>query len=503
MRFPDFQPCLFVVSENGEVLNFEPHFKEWLGNQTMAIKGQSMATLLGSINPAWGILVPESPSKLPKTLFLPWDNPDGTDPHFGLNIGRISYEQLHFLTLSPKLANDWVFGDEGTDKTLPLANEVMRNLALRATHAETRLETYMANFPGTFFSQRPDLSFNYLGQGAGEMLFQKTGSLLKNGGLFLNAINEDDRGRFVDVLRSNSKTPGRFSLSYQIRNPESGEVRYILDVRTAQLTPSGILIGYEGVWLDVTRQAIAENRLSDTVWKENLTHLTNGLAHDFSNLMTGIHSVSDLHLASLDELNPMHEVLKQIKQSSLQAQQLVRRILDLHKDKEVDKTYHDLRNLIEDQLDLCKILLARTTKIELTLPEDPLPVYIDESAFRHTILNLTINARDAMGPEGRIQIVLRKVTAGKEMTEAQATLMGPAPGNGVVMDFADTGCGINPEFLGNIFQPFFTTKESGKGSGFGLYNARIFTNNHRGKIGVNSHVDKGTTFHLYLPLVEE
>ena len=99
--------------------------------------------------------------------------------------------------------------------------------------------------------------------------------------------------------------------------------------------------------------------------------------------------------------------------------------------------------------------------------------------------------------------MLRKVTLGKEMTESQTTQMGPAPGNGVVMDFADTGCGIKPEFLGKIFQPFFTTKESGKGSGFGLYNARIFTNNHRGKIGVNSHIDKGTTFHLYLPLVEE
>ena len=142
----------------------------------------------------------------------------------------------------------------------------------------------------------------------------------------------------------------------------------MLDVRTPQLTRTGILLGYDGVWLDVTRQAIAENRLSDTVWKENLTHLTNGLAHDFGNLMAGIYSVSDVQLGNVSAVDPMHDLLTHIKTSSMQAQKLVRRILDLHKDKDkTEKTYHNLCDLIEEQLDLCKILVAHTTSIELTI----------------------------------------------------------------------------------------------------------------------------------------
>ena len=502
MRFPDFQPCQFVVSKVGEVLCHESHFEDWLGNRSTAIQGAHFAKLLAEINPAWEGLLPQSPSKLPRSLFLPWGTPEGGTVLFGLNLSRISYEKTHYLALSPELSTDWTPGDKArTDAESPAS---LRGLALRAIHAETRLDTYMANFPGTFFSQRPDLSFSYLGEGAQEMLFLDPEPLYKNGGLFLNALSMEDRDPFVVALRSNSGTPGRFSITYQVRDAGSSEVRHLLDVRTPQLTPSGILIGYDGVWLDVTRQAIAENRLSDTVWKENLTHLTNGLAHDFGNLMAGIYSVSDVQLGNLQKSDPMHELLTHIKHSSMQAQKLVRRILDLHKDKDkTEKTYHDLRGLLEEQLDLCRILVARTTSIELSMPDRQLPVHIDECAFRQTVLNLTVNARDAMGPEGRIQIALRPVGSGEEMSSQPSNPIGPAPKNGVVLDFSDSGQGIPKEILGKIFQPFFTTKEAGRGSGFGLYNARIFASNHGGKIGVSSIPGTGTTFHIYLPTLEE
>jgi len=501
MRFPDFQPCLFVVAENGEVLRHEAHIEEWLGNRSISVKGESYRKLLTMISPAWESILPDRPAKLPQSLFLPWEVAGVEEPLFGLNLRQISYEGTYFLTLSSELSKSWASG-KGESRESPLPDS-LRNLSLRATNAETRLKTYMANFPGTFFSQRPDLSFNYLGQGVEELLFQPPKPLYKNGGLFISTLSAEDRDRFIDTLRSNSGTPERFSITYRVRHPDSGEVRYILDVRTALLTPSGMLIGYDGVWLDVTRQAIAENRLSDTVWKENLTHLTNGLAHDFGNLMVGIYSVTDMQLSTIPDDDRMHELLSHIKSSSLQAQKLVRRILDLHKDRESEKSYHDLRELVEDQLDLCKILVARTTKIELLVPKEPLPVHIDEFTFRQTILNLTINARDAMGPEGFIQIALRRVAKGTEMSGILKQPMGPAPRNGVVLAFSDTGCGISMDILSKIFQPFFTTKASGKGSGFGLYNVRIFANQQDGKIGVASIQGKGTTFHLYLPIVED
>ena len=499
MRFPDFEPCLFIVSDKGDILSYEPHFLEWLGDHTDPIVDSSFREILGKINPTWPNLIPGRPCDFPHPMFIPWENPESAEHPFGLNIRKLSHEHRHFLTLTPELSKTWPLPLDS-----PNSDATLRSMALRALNAEERLETYIENFPGTFFSQRPDLSFSYLGNGAADLLSHSPEQLYNNSGVFLNLIDNGDRERFIDTLRNNASTPTRFSQSYRLRKPNSNDVVYVLDVRTPKLTPSGILIGYDGVWLDVTRQAIAENRLSDTVWKENLTHLTNGLAHDFGNLMAGIYSVSDMHLQNLPEQDSMYELLGNIKHSSLQAQQLVRKILDLHKDQNAgNKTYADLKVLLKEQLDLCKILVARTTSIQLSVPEDPLPVHIDESAFRQTILNLTINAREAMGPTGKIDIQLRNVNASEEMAPPGAPFMGPAPQDGVIMDFTDTGKGIPEDTIGKIFQPFFTSKPNGKGNGFGLYNARIFATNHRGKIGVSSKVDEGTTFHLYLPIVKE
>jgi signal transduction histidine kinase len=501
MRFPDFQPCLFVVSSDGRILSYEPHFLEWLGNHTDSLANVPFRKVMGQINPDWLPQIPGDPADIPSGFYLPWEKSGQGADHYGIQIQKVSHGNLHFLTLLMDISSAWQL----YQKTHSLTSEAtLRAMTLRALNAEARMETYMANFPGIFFSQRPDLSFSYIGQGVTELLSHNPDHFYKNSGMFLNMIDPEDRERFIDTLRNNASTPNRFSQSFRIRKPESSDVIYLLDVRTPKLTPSGILIGYDGVWLDVTRQAIAENRLSSTVWKENLTHLTNGLAHDFGNLMAGIYSVSDLHLRNLEKEDSMFDLLGNIKHSSLQAQQLVRKILDLHKDQDSgDKTYHDLRTLLQEQLDLCQILVARSTSIELQVPEHALPVHIDESAFRQTILNLTINSRDAMGSKGAIQIRLREIKSSQEMAPAGAPIMGPAPQDGVIMDFSDSGTGIPPDVIGKIFQPFFSTKPNGKGSGFGLYNARIFATNHRGKIGVTSIPGEGTTFHLYLPLVKE
>ena len=501
MRFPDFQPCLFVLSSEGNILSHESHFLEWLGNHTESLTGVPFRDALGKINPDWPTMLPKMPREIPSDIYLPWAQEESATNAYGLRIQKLSHGENHFLTLFLDISSSWeLFHNENQ-----LSSEAaLRAVTLRALNTEARLENYMANFPGVFFSQRPDLAFSYIGQGVEELLSHHPDQFYKNSGIFLKMIDPEDRERFIDSLCNNSATPSRFSQSYRIRKPGSSDVLYLLDIRTPKLTPSGILIGYEGVWLDVTRQAIAENRLSDTVWKENLTHLTNGLAHDFGNLMAGIYSVSDLHLRNLQEGDSMYELLGNIKHSSLQAQQLVRKILDLHKDQNTGtKTYHDLRELLQEQLDLCQILVARSTTIELQVPDTPLPVHIDESAFRQTILNLTINSRDAMGSKGSIHIRLREIGATKEMAPPGAPLMGPAPKDGVIMDFQDTGKGIPQEIIGKIFQPFFTTKPSGKGSGFGLYNARIFATNHRGKLGVTSIPGEGTTFHIYLPIVKE
>ena len=184
----------------------------------------------------------------------------------------------------------------------------------------------------------------------------------------------------------------------------------------------------------------------------------------------------------------------------MQAQKLVRRIIDLHRDKPAIRATHDLRALIKDQMDLVAILIPKSAKITTDFGQKEVPVFLEETGFRQVILNLIINARDAISKNGKIKIQLRKVHAGDKIMKGAFESLKNAPVDGAEILIEDNGIGMESEIFEKIFDPFFTTKNSASGSGFGLYNCKIFMEDHRGKISFSSKKGKGTTFFLYLPL---
>ena len=262
----------------------------------------------------------------------------------------------------------------------------------------------------------------------------------------------------------------------------TSEMIYILDVRTPLYSNTGLLLGYEGVWLDITRQSIAENRLTNSSWKQNLATITGGLVHDFSNIMTGIHSLSELYHDSLEPENPMYQGMEQIKKSSMQAQTLVRRIIDLNREDTSVRDYHNVQKLIKDQIELIRIILPKQIEINLDSNDEELPVYCDEVTFRQMLLNLAINARDAFkeSQKGAVSISVIKKERGSHALENTIAGSYTTEKDSVEIVFNDNGCGIPDNNLSKIFTPFFTTKEATKGSGFGLYNAKLFVENNRG-----------------------
>ncbi len=274
---------------------------------------------------------------------------------------------------------------------------------------------------------------------------------------------------------------------------------YLLDVRTPIITATNRLLGYDGVFVDITRQSIAEHRLSNSIWREGLATLTNGLVHDFSNLMAGIFSISELYHGMMEKDDPMLNGMGQIKKSAMQAQKLVRRIIDLHREKSATRSIHDLRLLLKDQMDLVGIIIPRSAKIVTDFGTDAIPSFIEETGFRQVILNLAINARDAIERNGRIRISLKKVKRGQEIMKGATGGPHLAKTNGAEISLSDNGQGIAHEHADKIFEPFFTTKDSMDGSGFGLYNSKLFIEDHNGRIGFSSEIGKGTTFFLFLP----
>ena len=276
-----------------------------------------------------------------------------------------------------------------------------------------------------------------------------------------------------------------------------------MDIRTPSITANGKLLSYDGVFLDVTRQSIAEHRLSHSVWREGLATLTNGLVHDFSNLMAGIFSISELYHGMLEKDDPMANGMGQIKKSAMQAQKLVRRIIDLHRETATPRAVHDLRLLLKDQMDLVGIIIPRSARVVTDFGSETLPAYLEETGFRQVILNLAINARDAIGRTGRLKISLRRVKRGEKIMDGAYGESRKAPALGAEIALKDDGEGIPEELFDKILDPFFTTKESDSGSGFGLYNAKLYVEDHKGLIGFRSIIGSGTTFYIFLPLIED
>ena len=267
-----------------------------------------------------------------------------------------------------------------------------------------------------------------------------------------------------------------------------------LEHRQPIANPPGLLLGYEVVWLDVTRQTIAERRLSTAAWKETLAVLTLGMAHDFTNVISGIHSLSESFLAQVDGKHPFHEGLSLIKKSSLHASQLVHRMVNLHVGQTGERNYHNLNDIAGDLVELIKKILPRRIQLASELSGPQLPVYLDVVEFRQVVINLLLNAADAMPQGGRL--TLR--TSRHEELPALENMKGTVPRLPCVcLTIQDTGSGIKQRHLAAIFDPFFTTKA--KGSGLGLYNARLAIEKLQGAISVVSKEGTGTSFQIWLP----
>src|SRR5262249_7318681 len=150
---------------------------------------------------------------------------------------------------------------------------------------------------------------------------------------FWQVVHEADIEDLRRQIQRAPLAPQGTTSTYRIRNLKTGRVAYVLEHRQAVTSSNGLLLGYEGVWLDITRQTIASKRRSSAAWKETLSILPMGLAHDFSNIMAGIHSLSETFLSQVDAQHPFSEGLGLIRAHSLQASQLVHRIIHLHHGK--------------------------------------------------------------------------------------------------------------------------------------------------------------------------
>jgi PAS domain S-box-containing protein len=249
-----------------------------------------------------------------------------------------------------------------------------------------------------------------------------------------------------------------------------------------------------GLVEDITREKRAEAELRQAQKMEAIGQLTGGIAHDFNNLLGVILGNAEFLSDTVHQHPDQLALVKEIIDSALSGADLTRRLLAFARRQTLQPRRIDLNTYLPNHIAILRRLLGETVHVTMTLTPDLWPTRVDPSQVGDALLNLTINARDAMPLGGRIQISTANVHLGDDPRDPVV-----APGDYVVMTVSDTGMGMLPEVLERAAEPFFTTKEPGAGSGLGLAMIFGFAKQSGGHMTIASQHGRGTTVRLYLP----
>jgi two-component system, cell cycle sensor histidine kinase and response regulator CckA len=248
--------------------------------------------------------------------------------------------------------------------------------------------------------------------------------------------------------------------------------------------------------LDTTEQRKLENQVNQAQKMDSVGQLAGGMAHDFNNVLSAILMATDFLLNAHKPTDPSFQDIIQIKQNANRAAGLVRQLLAFSRRQTLRPQVLDLGEALSDLNMLLRRLLGEKVTLEVVHYRDLWPVKADISQFEQVIVNLAVNARDAMPDGGRLSIKTANVPANES---ARFNYKGMAAADYVLVEVIDIGTGIQPEIMDKIFEPFFSTKDVGKGTGLGLSTVYGIVKQTGGFVYPESEVGRGTTFRIFLP----
>ena len=259
---------------------------------------------------------------------------------------------------------------------------------------------------------------------------------------------------------------------------------------------TGVVTHYVLVQRDATRQHDLEEQLRQSQKMEAVGQLAGGVAHDFNNIVTGILGLTDLLAEQLDDRAEALQDLAEIQKLGERAAKLTHQLMAFSRRQPLEPRALDLNELVSDSSVMLRRLIGED--VAFTAPAAPElgHVHADPGQIEQVLMNLVLNARDAMPDGGTLEIQTADVMLGREMNGDHVWV---EPGPYVMLAVTDTGCGMEKDTCRRVFEPFFTTKEAGRGTGLGLATVYGIVRQHHGYIHASSKVGHGTTFRVYLP----
>ncbi len=248
--------------------------------------------------------------------------------------------------------------------------------------------------------------------------------------------------------------------------------------------------------LETTERRTLENQINQSQKMDMVGQLAGGIAHDFNNVLSAIMMANDFLLNAHKPTDPSFQDIMQIKQNATRAATLVRQLLAFSRRQTLRPQVLDLGDALSDLTMLLRRLIGEKVKLDLVHGRDLWKVKVDVSQFEQVIVNLAVNARDAMPDGGKLTVKTANVSTAES---AQLAFKGMPAGEYVRIDISDTGTGIPADIRDKIFEPFFSTKEVGKGTGLGLSTVYGIVKQTGGFVYVDSEEGKGTSFSIFLP----
>ena len=312
---------------------------------------------------------------------------------------------------------------------------------------------------------------------------------------FLQHVHPDDIAALRSTMSGGLNAPGDLELEYRIRHADAS-IRWILS-RAHTYFEDGQPVRRTGVAVDMTQKRLLEEQFRQAQKMEAVGQLTGGLAHDFNNLLAGISGSLEMMETRIlqGRLADVDRYMVAAKGAARRAAALTHRLLAFSRRQTLDPKPTDVNRLVAGIQDLIQRTVGPAVRIEVVGASSLWAVLVDPPQLENALLNLCINARDAMPEGGRITIE----TANK-WVDAQAARRHDMPeGQYVSLCVTDSGTGMSPELVARVFEPFFTTKPLGEGTGLGLSMIYGFARQSGGQVRIYSEVGEGTTVCIYLP----
>jgi PAS domain S-box-containing protein len=376
-----------------------------------------------------------------------------------------------------------------------IAEEALRASERQRVESDLRFHGIADAIDDVFWIAEPETGrTQYVNEAFERVWGRNKSTLLDDPSSWLDAVHPEDRGNVIKQLGQRS-SQGRSYDEYRIVRPD-GEVRWI------RTTVFHVGSGHEsrlcGVAQDVTERRALEEQLRQAQKMESLAMLASGIAHDFNNVLAVIATDSELLLESPRVANE-RELAEEIARAVRRGVGLTRQLLAFSRRHVSSPVVIDANQAITETCKMLRRIVGENVMIATSLDPNLRSVKIDPGLLVQVVMNLSVNARDAMASGGRLRLVTRNIQLDEDFI---ARHPGAKLGDGIAIEVSDSGSGMTPEVQRRIFEPLFTTKERGRGTGLGLVVVKNVVDQAGGYIDVETRLGEGSTFRIILPATD-